>query len=176
MSSPLAVARVCPSGEGHRVHAVGVAGEGITEAAGLVPVGQRPTAGRCCRRWRWPGCARRVTRHRLHAVGVAGEGVTEAVGLVRVGQSHSRTVLSVLAVARVRPSGETPPSSRVGVAGEGVTEAAGLVPVGQVPQQHGVVAARDGGQQHTVISAVLTLGQHIVVEAKAGGGQGAAVG
>ena len=106
-------------GERHHGHRAGVAGERVAEPARLGRVGDVPQQHRLSR-WRWPGCARPGRTPPPHTAPVwPVSGSPSRRGRAGSVTSHSSTVLSPLAVARVCPSGRTPPLHRAGVAGQG---------------------------------------------------------
>ncbi len=128
-------------------HTVGVAGEGLPEPLRPGRVGHVPQDHRAGRRWRWPGCARpgRTPPTTPQSVWPV-RGCPSRCGRAGSVTSHRITVLSPLAVARVRPSGANATDvHRVGVAGEGSPDPLRPGRVGQIPQDHRLVGA-GGGQ------------------------------
>ena len=86
-------------------HRVGVAGQRVAQPARPGRVGEIPQQHRLVRRWRWPGAPVRGERHRLHVSVWPVSGSPSRRGRAGSVRSHSSTVRSSLAVARVRPSG-----------------------------------------------------------------------
>ena len=132
-------------GERHRGHPVGVAGQRLTEAARLGPVGQIPQQHRLVDRRRWPGSARpgrtppssprRCGRSAAHRGGAARPGRPDPTAAPSR-SSSSPAVAKGLPVRGERHRGH-PPEWPV----SGWAEAARRCPVGQIPQQHRPIVA-----------------------------------
>ena len=105
-SSPLPVAKVCPSGANATAARSRCGRSGVTRGAAAGPGPAHPTRSPSCRRCRWPGCARpgrTPPRSRESVWPVRGD--PSRCGRVGSRTSHKITDLSSLPVARVCPSG-----------------------------------------------------------------------